>query len=80
MKALSVRAPWWWAILHGKPVENRDWYTNMRGRIYLHAIKFWKEDEIGYDLEDIHDMAEDDGISFPDLDSESSAGQPLDPW
>jgi hypothetical protein len=20
MKALSIRAPWWWAILHGKPV------------------------------------------------------------
>lgn len=26
MKALSVRAPWWWFILHaGKRVENRDW-------------------------------------------------------
>ena len=38
MKALSVRAPWWWAILHGKPVENRDWYTRVRGRVALHAV------------------------------------------
>ena len=39
MKALSVRAPWWWAILHGKPVENRDWHTNFRGVVLLHASK-----------------------------------------
>ena len=41
MKALSVRAPWWWAILHGKPVENRDWQTNYRGEVLLHASKWW---------------------------------------
>ena len=68
MKALSVRAPWWWAILHGKPVENRDWPTNFRGRFYLHASKFWKQDEINCDLDDIYDMAEDDGIKLPDVD------------
>ena len=68
MKALSVRAPWWWAILHGKPVENRDWYTNVRGRVFLHASKFWKQDEINCDLDDIYDMAEDDGIKLPDVD------------
>jgi hypothetical protein len=51
MKALSVRAPWWWAILHcGKDIENRDWYTNFRGTIYLHAGKFWKWDEVEDDL------------------------------
>ena len=49
MKALSVRAPWWWAILNGKPVENRDWYTSQRGRVYIHASKFWKIDEISAD-------------------------------
>ena len=51
MKALSVRPPWWWAILHcGKDIENRDWYTNQRGTIYLHAGKFWKWDEVENDL------------------------------
>lgn len=54
MKALSIRAPWWWAILHcGKDIENRDWYTNFRGTIYLHAGKFWKLDEIRWDLASI---------------------------
>lgn len=37
---LSVRQPWAWAILHaGKDIENRDWSTHRRGRIYLHAAK-----------------------------------------
>jgi hypothetical protein len=54
MKALSVRAPWWWAILHcGKDIENRDWYTNFRGTIYLHAGKFWRPREIEEDCDDI---------------------------
>jgi hypothetical protein len=48
MKALSVRAPWWWFILYsGKTIENRDWPTKFRGTIYLHASKWWKFDE-GY--------------------------------
>lgn len=38
MKALSIRQPWAYAILHlGKPVENRTWHTRYRGPIYLHA-------------------------------------------
>jgi len=54
VKALSVRAPWWWAILHlGKDIENRDWSTNYRGKIYLHAGKFWKDADIEEDIEDI---------------------------
>lgn len=37
-RALSIRQPWAWAILHGgKRVENRTWYTSYRGPIYLHA-------------------------------------------
>ncbi len=47
MKALSVHAPWWWFILHaGKDIENRDWPTNFRGTIYLHASKWWNHAEI----------------------------------
>jgi hypothetical protein len=65
MKALSVRAPWWWAILHGKPVENRDWSTNFRGRFYIHASKFWKIDEISDDWDDVKYMAAQDNIPMP---------------
>jgi hypothetical protein len=40
MKAISVRQPWTWAILHaGKCIENRNWRTHLRGRILLHASK-----------------------------------------
>src|SRR4051812_41271196 len=65
MKALSIRAPWWWAILHGKPVENRDWYTSQRGPIWLHASKWWKTSEVDDDWEDVLCMAELDGITMP---------------
>ena len=37
-KALSVKQPWASLIAHGiKPIENRNWKTNFRGRIYIHA-------------------------------------------
>ena len=40
MKALSIRQPWAWLILHaGKDIENRDWQTTFRGRILIHAGK-----------------------------------------
>jgi hypothetical protein len=67
-RAISVRAPWWWAILHGKPVENRDWYTNFRGPVWLHASKHWSRREIEDDLETIQYMAEDDGLIMPKVD------------
>jgi hypothetical protein len=44
-KALSVRQPWAWAIIHaGKDIENRSWQaTNhglrQRGRVCIHAAK-----------------------------------------
>jgi hypothetical protein len=38
MRALSIRQPWAWRILHeGKDVENRTWRTRLRGRILIHA-------------------------------------------
>lgn len=40
MKALSIRQPWAWLIVHGyKDVENRDWRIHQRGRILVHASK-----------------------------------------
>jgi hypothetical protein len=48
MKALSVRQPWCWAIVHaGKRVENRDWLNapTYRGPILIHAAKGCTRDE-----------------------------------
>jgi len=40
MKALSIRQPWAWLIIHaGKDIENRSWFTGVRGRILVHAGK-----------------------------------------
>jgi len=40
MKALSLRQPWAWAILHaGKRVENRTWKCGFRGPFLIHAAK-----------------------------------------
>lgn len=51
LKALSVRQPWAWAIIHaGKDVENRSWQAvnhglHVRGRICIHAAKGMTRDE-----------------------------------
>ena len=47
MKALSIRQPWAWAILHaGKRIENRDWSAcHYRGPVLLHAAKGCTRDE-----------------------------------
>lgn len=38
VKAISVRQPWAWAIVHGgKDVENRIWRPNYRGPLLIHA-------------------------------------------
>lgn len=40
IKAISIRQPWAWSIIYaGKDIENRDWYTNYRGPIAIHAAK-----------------------------------------
>lgn len=48
LKALSIQQPWAWAILHGKPVENRSWFTNFRGEFFIHAGK--KIDKDAYEF------------------------------
>jgi len=38
MKAISIRQPWANLIVHDiKPIENRSWKTNFRGRVLVHA-------------------------------------------
>ena len=39
-KALSIRQPWAWLIVNGhKNIENRNWRTTLREKIYIHASK-----------------------------------------
>lgn len=41
--AIAVIQPWAHVIVHGwKDVENRDWHTNFRGSVCIHASKFDK--------------------------------------
>ncbi len=44
---LSVRQPWAWLICEGlKDVENRNWKTNYRGTLYIHAGKLFDWDAL----------------------------------
>lgn len=46
MKALSIRQPWAWLIIHGgKDIENRSWHTKRRGRFLVHASQGCTKDE-----------------------------------
>lgn len=55
--ALSIQQPWAWLIVHGlKDVENRRWFTNVRGWIGLHASR-------SIDVEGLEWVAE----RYPDL-------------
>ena len=58
MKALSIRQPWAWLILHGgKDIENRTWRTNVRGTILVHAAK-------GMTKQEYYDVAQMVGPDF----------------
>lgn len=75
MKALSIRAPWWWAILYaGKDIENRDWPTKFRGRIYIHASKWWNLGDVTEDTAFVRDTYRaaggepcDTGLTYRDM-------------
>lgn len=48
MKAITVRHPWAWAIIHmGKVVENRSWSTSYRGPLLIHASGRLTAEEYG---------------------------------
>lgn len=49
MKALSLKQPWAWLTIQGiKDVENRNWSTDYRGPLVIHASKNWSQD--GFDF------------------------------
>ena len=59
MKAISIRQPWCWAILHaGKDIENRDWPTRYRGPVLIHASKGMTRDEYEDCLASCHYVSE----------------------
>jgi hypothetical protein len=46
MKALSLRQPWAWVVIHGgKIIENRVWGTSVRDRFLIHASKGMTREE-----------------------------------
>jgi hypothetical protein len=58
MKAISIRQPWAWAIIHaGKPVENRTWWTDYRGPVLIHAAKGCTRDEYEDCLATVQDIS-----------------------
>lgn len=45
--ALSIRQPWAWAIFNaGKDIENRQWRTDFRGEVCIHASKGMTKGEL----------------------------------
>lgn len=66
MKALSIRAPWWWFILHGgKDIENRDWATSFRGTVLIHSSKYWSLKAVSEDAMDAIEIRHQHDIELP---------------
>ena len=62
MKALSIRQPWAWLIVHRhKDIENRNWPTKFRGPVLIHASKGMTRDEYAAAFA----TAEEQGIELP---------------
>jgi hypothetical protein len=58
MKAISIRPPWAWAILHaGEDIENRTWKTKMRGTVAVHASQTMSRASHESALEEIRKIA-----------------------
>ncbi len=71
MKALSIRQPWAWLIIHGgKDVENRSWHTKYRGRFLVHAAKGMTSDEFTQAM--LYCL--DRGLTLPDRDDMQCGG------
>ena len=54
MKALSIRPPWTWAILNGKPVENRSQPTYFTGPFLIHASQTFEHEGYRWILKNRH--------------------------
>ena len=48
-KAITIKQPWAWLIIHGtKDVENRTWYTDYRGPVFIHTSRLFDQDGFHY--------------------------------
>ena len=66
MKAISIRAPWWWFILHGgKDIENRTWVTRFRGPVLIHASAWFDPYEVRDDFHTAREIATGQGVTLP---------------
>lgn len=64
MKALSIKQPWAWLIIHGgKDIENRTWHTKHRGRFLVHASKGMTKREYRH----ARDYARQGGVEIPPI-------------
>ncbi|KAA6166099.1 ASCH domain-containing protein [Pseudomonas veronii] len=71
MKALSIRQPWAWLIIHGgKDIENRSWHTKFRGRFLIHAAKGMTSNEFTQALL----YCSERGLPMPDRDDMQRGG------
>ncbi|MDR7109249.1 ASCH domain-containing protein [Pseudomonas frederiksbergensis] len=71
MKALSIRQPWAWLIVHGgKDVENRSWHTKHRGRFLIHAAQGMTRNEFTQALL----FCSERGLPMPDRDDMQRGG------
>jgi hypothetical protein len=67
MRALSIRQPWAWLIVHGhKPVENRDWCTTWRGPLLVHAGASVVKRDFREAVAQVQDLFD---IAVPELDA-----------
>jgi hypothetical protein len=72
LKALSVRQPWAWFIVHrAKDIENRDWRDNnpglrFRGPVLIHASSWWQQDEAEEEFEFCMETVRRHGIHLAD--------------
>jgi len=65
-KALSIKQPWAWLIVHGgKDIENRTWNTKLRGRFLVHAGKSPDKEAMKRFVQDRNKM-ESQGFINPD--------------
>jgi ASCH domain len=56
--ALSVRQPFAWAIFHASmDIENRDWPTQQRGRVLIHAPAIMRQEDYSTFQRACHDPA-----------------------
>jgi len=65
MRTLSIRQPWAWLIVHGhKDVENREWSTDYRGPLLIHASKTLAKGEYRAQADAVY---QETGILVPEL-------------